>query len=356
MPMKILVDDKIPYIKGEIEQIADEVLYLSASDFTPEVVHDADAMVIRTRTRCGRALLQGSRVKFIVTATIGFDHIDTVYCQECGIAWANCPGCNANSVAQYIHSALLLLKKNRSLDFKAITLGIVGVGHVGKKIAEVGKFLGMKVLLCDPPRADIEEPENQEEKERSKKINKPKKFSKLSELAASCDIITFHTPLVRQGKYPTFHLANQDFFTSLQCRPIIINTSRGEVIDTSALIYALQNYQVRDAIIDVWENEPYISLPLLERVYLGTSHIAGYSADGKAMATEMALNALCEYFHIQKKFKITLPALEKAADPIWDEDEAQLYLYNPVNDSNALKRHPEDFEKLRSNYPLRREF
>lgn len=354
--MKILVDNKIPYIKGEIEQIADEVLYLSASDFTPEAVHDADAMVIRTRTRCGRALLQGSRVKFIVTATIGFDHIDTAYCQESGITWANCPGCNASSVMQYIHSALILLKNNRSLDFKTTTLGVVGVGHVGKKIVELGKKLGMKVMLCDPPRADIEEPESQEEKDKTKKEKKPKKFSKLSDLAASCDIITFHTPLVRQGKYPTFHLANQDFFTSLECRPIIINTSRGEVVDTAALIYALQNYQIRDAVIDVWENEPYISLPLLERVYLGTPHIAGYSADGKAMATEMALNALCSYFHIQKKFKITPPALEKPADAKMEEEEMQLYLYNPLNDSNALKRHPEEFEKLRSEYPLRREF
>lgn len=354
--MKVVVDKNIPFIKGEIEKIADEVVYLPAGDINSEAVHDADALVIRTRTRCGRPLLQGSRVKYIVTATIGFDHIDTSYCLDSGIAWTNCPGCNSGSVEQYIYSALILLKNNRGLDFTASTVGVVGVGHVGKKVVALCKKLGMKVLQCDPPRADVEEPEATDEREKLKKSNKPKVFSSFKEIVEKCDIITFHTPLVKQGKYSTYHLANQDFFTRLQCRPVIINTSRGEVIDTNSLLYALTNYQVRDAVIDVWENEPYISLPLLERIYLGTPHIAGYSADGKAQAAEMALNALCRFFQIKQTFKIVPPNLKKPVNPKWGEEEKQLYLYNPLEDSNALKRHPEDFEALRSNYRLRREF
>lgn len=335
--MKVIIDNKIPYIKGVIETLADEVVYLPGSEMTADAVKDADALIIRTRTHCNRALLQGSRVKFIGTATIGFDHIDTAYCDEAGIVWRNCPGCNAGAVEQYVHSALLLLHKERGLDLSKATLGVVGVGHVGSRIVKMAESLGMRVLKNDPPRADKGE----------------EGFVGMGEIVRSCDVITFHTPLVRDGNYKTFHLADAEFFASLRNTPYIINTSRGEVVDTQALLSAFSGKRVSDAVIDVWENEPNINQELLHRVILGTPHIAGYSADGKANATRMVLESFCEFFHLQPKFKIELPAVEPVSD--LDADACQLHKYNPLVDTEALKSHPELFEHLRGDYSLRRE-
>ena len=336
--MKVVIDHKIPYIKEAIEKIADEVVYLPGNAFTPEAVKDADALIVRTRTRCNRELLEGSQVKFIATATIGYDHIDTAYCQEAGITWTNCPGCNASSVAQYLHTSLLLLQQERGLSLSHSTLGVVGVGHVGTLVAEVGRRLGMRVLLCDPPRAERGE----------------QGFLPLEALMREADVLTFHTPLVREGRYPTLHMADEAFFHALARKPIIINTSRGEVVDGQALLRALDEGRVREAIIDVWENEPDIDLRLLERVYLGTPHVAGYSADGKANATRMSLEALCRFFHIDAEFEVLPPELPSMSySP--DEEEAFLQRYNPLHDSERLKAAPDKFEWLRGNYPLRRE-
>ncbi len=336
--MKVIVDNKIPYIQEAVEQIADEVVYLPGSDFTARDVRDADALVIRTRTRCDRALLEGSKVKFIATATIGFDHIDVDYCREAGIVWQNCPGCNAGSVEQYLHSVLLLLKHRKGIKLEDTCLGIVGVGHVGSRIERMARSLGLRVLLNDPPRADRGEAG----------------FVDLSVLARECDVITFHTPLNRSGKYKTFHLADMDFFAGLRRKPFIVNTSRGEVIETSALLDALKTGKINDAVIDTWENEPDIHPELLQKVFLGTPHIAGYSADGKSNATRMALEALCRFFHIQADFEIVPPALPPMAYSS-DQEKAFLQVYDPTRDSDALKRHPEEFEHLRGDYPLRRE-
>lgn len=333
--MKVVVDDKIPYIREAVGRLADEVLFLPGASIAPADVRDADALIVRTRTRCDRQLLAGSRVQFIATATIGFDHIDTDYCREAGIAWSNCPGCNAGSVAQYLRSSLLLLRQERGLQLSASTLGVVGVGHVGTLVCEVGRSLGMSVLCCDPPRADRGE----------------KGFLPLDELAERCDVITFHTPLYREGKYRTLHMADRRFFSSLGRVPIIINTSRGEVVDTGALLEALDNGRVSGAVIDVWENEPHINRTLLDRAFLATPHIAGYSADGKANATRMSLEALCRHFGIVgETFSITPPPLPPGTDP-----DNPLSLYDPRRDSQALKSAPDTFEQLRGNYPLRRE-
>lgn len=336
--MKVIIDNKIPYIKGVIEQMADEVIYLPGQDFTPDIVRDADALITRTRTRCNRELLEGSRVRFIGTATIGFDHIDTEYCREAGITWSNCPGCNAGAVEQYIHSVLLLLKNERHVDLSHSCIGIVGVGHVGSRIRQLAERLGMKVLLNDPPRAEQGE----------------KGFISLQTLAEECDIITLHTPLIKEGLHPTFHLANDDFFQSLKKQPYLINTSRGEVVDTEAILRALDCKQIAGAVIDVWENEPHINLDLLHRVFIGTPHIAGYSADGKANATRMVLEAFCRFFGIQKEFSISLPPYKHIP---YSADEAirQIQMYNPHRDYDMLQAHPEQFEQLRGDYPLRRE-
>ena len=336
--MKVIVDNKIPYIAGEIEKIADEVVYLPGDAFTKEDVKEADALVVRTRTHCNRDLLEGSKVKFIVTATIGFDHIDTDYCREAEIAWTNCPGCNAGSVEQYIHSVLLLLKREKGLKFEEATLGIVGVGHVGSRVKRMAESLGMKVLLNDPPRADRGE----------------KGFVDLTEIAEKCDVITFHTPLYIEGQYRTYHLADEDFLFSLKRTPYIINSSRGEVVDTASLLASLASGKVQDAVIDTWEYEPEISRELLEVAFLATPHIAGYSADGKANATRMSLEALARFFGLEAAFSVVPP---EVSDMLFSDDPEEAYLqaYNPMRDSEWLKASPRKFEWFRGNYPLRRE-
>lgn len=338
--MKIIVDNKIPYIKEAVEKIADEVIYVPGKDFTSELVKDADALIIRTRTHCNRELLEGSKVKFIATATIGFDHIDTEYCRQAGIEWANAPGCNSASVAQYIQSSLVLLRQTLGIPFKEMTIGIIGVGNVGSKVAKVCRKFGMRVLLNDLPR---------EEKEGNAG------FVPLETIARECNIITFHVPLYKEGKYKTYHLADETFFRSLKRTPIIMNTSRGEVIETQALRGAINSRLITDAVIDVWEHEPEIDLQLLEKVFIGTPHIAGYSADGKANATRMALDALCKHFDIKANYEITPPPPINTLIKASTYEEALLEIYNPIRDSDALKSHPELFEQLRGDYPLRRE-
>ena len=335
--MKVIIDHKIPYIKEAISRIADEVVFLPGNAFTKEEVKDADALIVRTRTVCNRELLEGSQVKFIATATIGYDHIDTEYCRKAGITWTNCPGCNAGSVEQYVHSVLLLLKREKGLDLKKSTIGIVGVGHVGSRVKRMAEGLGMKVLLNDPPRAEQGE----------------SGFVDLETIARECDVITFHTPLSREGKYATFHLVNDEFLLSLKRTPYIVNSSRGEVVDTDALLAALATGKVRDVVIDTWENEPDINQELLDAAFLATPHIAGYSADGKANATRMSLEALCRFFHIEATFDIIPEKVDIHFST--DKEEAFLQAYNPKRDSEWLKESPQKFEWFRGNYPIRRE-
>ncbi len=338
--MKIIVDDKIPYIKEALETLTNEVVYAPGKSFTPELVSDADVLIVRTRTQCNRALLENSKVKFIATATIGFDHIDTAYCKEAGIEWTNAPGCNADSVAQYIESTLILLKLTEGRKLEEMTMGIVGVGNVGKRIAKVAESRGMRVLLNDPPRQDTEAGND---------------FCSLQTIANECDIITFHTPLNRDGKYKTFHLADDAFFASLKRKPYIINTSRGEVIETAALLNALNEGTIAQAVIDVWENEPDINIDLLKQVMIGTPHIAGYSADGKANATRMSLDAICRFFKIKANYQVLAPAPNPGVIEAASLDEALLKMYDPRTDSAMLRLTPQRFEELRGNYPLRRE-
>ncbi len=345
--MKIVVDDKIPFIREAMAQIADQVVYRPGRDICPDDLKDADALVIRTRTRCDASLLQGSKVSFIATATIGYDHLDTDYLKQAHIAWTNCPGCNASSVGQYLRSCLLLLEKEKGCDLSQTTVGLVGVGHVGHAVIEAIRPLGVRILLNDPPQAEA-----------LLQSGKPATaFLSLEELQARCDIISFHTPLILSGTHPTFHLADEKFFKALRRKPVIINTSRGAVIDNADLLQALQRGCIKDAIIDTWENEPDINLELLHHIYIGTPHIAGYSADGKANATRMALTALCRHFQIPATFQIHAPKLPRKAIPRPDapEKELALELYNPHADSLKLKAHPDQFEELRGNYPLRRE-
>lgn len=338
--MKIVVDDKIPYIRETICQLADEVVFLSGAAITAADVKEADVLVVRTRTHCNQQLLEGSKVQLVVTATIGYDHIDTHWLDKAGIRWTNCPGCNSGSVAQYVECSLLLLEQQKKLPLRQSTIGIVGCGHVGSKVKAVAERLGMHVLVCDPPL----------QKANSQKLT-ANSYVSLDEIERRCDVITFHVPLTREGRYATWHLADDAFFRRLSRVPYIINTSRGEVVDNKALLKALEEGRVRDAVIDVWENEPHPDAALLEKVFIGTPHIAGYSADGKVNADNMVVDAICQQFGLPHPEPIVPPTLPSDIHLTG----SPLDLYNPMDDSRKLKTEPSFFEQLRNNYPLRRE-
>ncbi len=376
--MRIVIDNKIPFIKGYAEQLG-ETVYLPGAEIGPDDVREADALIIRTRTRCNRHLLEGSQVKFIATATIGYDHIDTEYLKEAGIAWTNCPGCNASSVAQYVETSLLLLALHGCWDssrrfsaatapvhpedldrsvFHRLTLGIVGVGHVGNQVKKMAERLGFqRILLCDPPRAERENKQKEKGEEGSETT-----FVTLDEIAQQADVITFHTPLTHQPTpHPTFHLAGDAFLRRVKRSAVIFNSSRGEVVDTTALKQALKEGRLRAAVVDTWENEPHIDLELLQAAFIATPHIAGYSADGKANGTRMALQAVAKHFglDVQPFENVVPPTLPEGFSYLTEDDSynfcPELRLYNPLRDSLALKQHPYAFEKLRGDYPLRRE-
>lgn len=338
---KIVIDDKIPYIKETISKLTNRAVYIPGNMIGNDDIRDADALIIRTRTHCDARLLKGSNVKFVATATIGYDHIDTNFMEQAGIKWINCPGCNASSVAQYIDAVLTLIKTEKHIDIQKQTIGIVGCGHVGRKVVEVARRKGMNILVCDPPRSDAEG---------------EKGFVSMEQIAKEADIITFHVPLTKEGRYPTYHLANETLFDNLSKRPIIINSSRGAVVDNEALLYAINYNKVKDAVIDTWENEPNINKELLKRVWIGTPHIAGYSADGKTNADNMVISALCEFFSLPKQPAICPPEIPNADLCPKNEDERTLFFYNPIPESNKLKLEPEKFEWFRNNYPLRREY
>ena len=336
--MKIVIDDRIPYIRGAAERLG-RAVYLPGAAIGPDDVRDADALIVRTRTRCDRRLLEGSRVQFVATATIGFDHLDTAWLARAGIAWANCPGCNAASVAQYVESSLILLRRAGLLPAAGGVVGVVGVGHVGTKVAAAARALGFDVLPCDPPRHERE----------------GGTFYALDQLAERADVVTFHTPLTFDGPHPTFHLADEAFFARLRHRPVVMNSGRGEAVDTQALLAALDDGRVRAAVIDTWENEPHIDRRLLDRAFIATPHVAGYSADGKATGTRMALEAVARHFGLPDRFDIRPPRLPEGLVPAADPLDRKLQLYNPLDDTRRLKAAPESFEQLRGNYPLRRE-
>lgn len=337
--MKVVIDDKIPYIKEAAERLFTEVVFIAGNEINASVVKDADAMIIRTRTHCDKTLLEGSAVKYIATATIGYDHIDTEYLAQKHIGWTNCPGCNASSVAQYVESCMLLLEREKLLDSGAV-VGIVGVGHVGRQVAQRLQHLGYHILYNDPPRQHREQ---------------SSEFCDLGTIAEMSDVITFHTPLTQCGEYKTYHLADSAFFSRLKKKPVIINAARGGVVEEKALYDAYQERKIRCYILDTWENEPKISSTLLHDAFIATPHVAGYSADGKSNASQMALTAVCKFFGLKPDFTILPPPLPREIVPANDEVERKLQLYNPLNDSEALKSHPEKFEYLRGNYPLRRE-
>ena len=348
--MKIVCDNKIPFLRGVLEPYAD-VVYLPGKETTAEVVRDADALITRTRTKCNEALLKGSQVQVIATATIGFDHIDTAWCDRNGIFWDNAPGCNSGSVQQYIASVLVTLAQKYGFSLADKTLGVVGVGHVGRKVARIAELLGMKVLLNDPPRARAEGPE---------------KFVSLDDLMERADIVTLHVPLTREGEDATWHLFDAARIGRLRPDQFLFNSSRGPVVDNAALKAALKAGTLRGAVLDVWENEPDIDRELMGLLEYSTPHIAGYSADGKANGTTMSVRTVASVLGLPLRdwtaSGVPAPAqpLSFSIDAAGKTDaqvlaEAILYTYDVQRDTDALRAAPELFEKLRGDYPVRRE-
>lgn len=348
--MKIVADDKIPFLKGVLEPCVDEVIYMPGAAITKTDVTNADALIVRTRTACNAQLLEGTTVKMVATATIGTDHFDIPWLEQAGIEWCNAPGCNSGSVRQYIGSVLSLLIKE-GFDPRKTTLGVVGVGMVGSKVAQIARALGFRVLLNDPPR-QRREPEVE--------------FVCLETILQQSDIVTFHTPLQTEGMDSTWHLFNEDSLKLLKRGAIIINSSRGEVTSTEALLKALTAGIISRVVLDVWEEEPHISKELLEKVWVGTPHIAGYSADGKANGTAMSVQAISRRFNLglDSWIPVSVPEPEQTVITIDCNGlktcqvaaEAILKTYNVMDDWARLKASPETFEKQRGDYPLRREF
>ncbi len=347
--IRIVADDKIPFLKGVLEPFAD-VRYVPGSKISRDMLLNTDALLIRTRTKCTPSLLEGTAVKFIATATIGYDHIDVKYCEDQNIFWTNAPGCNSSSVQQYMAAALLKISGGTGYSLKEKTIGIVGVGNVGSKIERFARIMGLNVILCDPPRA-------------RKEANNA--FSPLEELLGKSDFVSLHVPLNLTGEDKTWHLIDQTTIRLMKDGAWLFNTSRGEVAETGALKNALLN-KLSGAVIDVWENEPDIDSELHKASFIATPHIAGYSTDGKANGTAMSVNALSKFFN--------LPAANWYPDDVpnpsnplimidgkgkSDEDivrECIFHTYDNEADDKKLRAKPSDFERLRGDYPLRREF
>ena len=322
--MRVIIDKDIPFL-NEVFPLDIEVLHLAPEEITSQTVRDADALFVRTRTRIDKELLEGSRVRFVATATIGFDHIDQDFCRQAGIHWVSCPGCNAQAVCDYVEEAIAT-SPPRLIASSPLTIGIVGYGHVGKLVAQMAQRRGYKVLLSDPPLG----------------IGAP-----LTDIASQCDVLTFHTPLTFDGEYPTYHLCDENILRLCKPGTLIINAARGGIIDEHALLSCLSPLASSPhrliASIDCWEGEPNLNQELLKHVDLASFHIAGYSIQGKMNASEMCLRAFCEFF------SLPILSINKKVVPL-QGDSAPGWLKRI---SAQLKAAPEHFEQLRKNYPLR---
>lgn len=276
--MKIVADENIPY-SAEAFSCFGSVTRLPASAIDRLALQDAEILLVRSVTRVDQELLEDSPIQFVGTATIGVDHVDRAWLQDNNIAFSSAPGCNANSVSEWFTAAVLEYAVARNIDLREKTLGIVGVGNVGNRVEAKARALGMEVLLNDPPRAEREGGEA---------------FVDLETLLAGSDIVALHVPLERNGAHPTYRLADASFFEKLQEGALLLNSSRGDVVEEAALLQALSTGRLGDAILDVWETEPAISKETLQAAFLATPHIAGYSFDGKVAGTAMIQHACCK--------------------------------------------------------------
>lgn len=341
--MKIVADKHIPFLEGVFEPYA-EVVYIDGRQINHDDVLDADALIIRTRTKCNADLLDGTKVQLISTATIGTDHIDLDYCARHGIEVHNAEGCNAGGVMQYVFSALYGVAARKNIKLDGANFGIIGVGHVGSKVEHMARYLGFNVLRCDPPRAAAEGEEG---------------FCSLEYLLANSQIVTMHTPL----DDTTRGMADEEFFMLMQPGAIFINASRGEVMNEDALKAAYP--KLGAAIIDTWNNEPDVDEDLIELVDVATPHIAGYSFQGKQNGTASAVQSVAHHFGIEELYDYypenDIPDHEPKLLDLKDKKQGEIaavfqYNYPIFTDDFRFRMEPGNFEKMRSNYQYRREF
>ena len=355
--MKIVADANIPFVEECFSSIAD-VAVVPGREIGRDITAGADVLVVRSITKVDEGLLSGGSVKFVATATIGTEHVDRQYLADAGIGFASAPGCNANSVAEYIVAALLALGKKHRFTLEGKSIGIVGVGNVGSRVEAKIHALGMKPVLNDPPLG---------------RQTGEKKYIPLDALMG-CDFVTLHTPLTFEGIDKTFHLADEKFFGAMKAGAFFINTARGGVADTAAIKNALASGRLAGVVLDVWENEPNVDADLILKADLSTPHIAGYSFDGKVAGLMMVYRAVCEHFglEVQRDADDFLPAPEvpeikvneRAADEqtIIHDTVQQVYVINRDDfNTREILLVPEAerggfFDDLRKNYPVRREF
>lgn len=352
--MRIVVDENIPFSEAFFAGYAD-ITRLPGRTLQNQHLQQADALLVRSITAVNEALLAGTPVAFVGSATIGTDHCDLNYLQQAGIGFSNAPGCNAQGVAEYVVAALLAIQQQRGCDkLQDKTVGIIGAGNVGTAVAACLDVLGIQYCLNDPFKAQQDATGD---------------YVTLSK-ALSCDIVTFHVPLTREGDYPTYHLLNAESMQQLKSDVIVINSSRGAVIDNKALCDFLKAHAAADAVLDVWEGEPAIDFEVLDYVSLATPHIAGYSFDGKVRGTHMIYQAFCRHFGLAETVTMSgLPAPDVKYVRL-NEDCSDLSLlqaavrqsYDIYQDDNLLrqiKRQADPkryFDQLRKQYRVRREF
>ena len=355
--MRIVADENIPLVREAFADLGN-VVTLPGREMTPGTVHSADVLLVRSITRVDVNLLKGSRVRFVATATIGTDHVDLEYLARRGIGFAAAPGSNAESVAEYVTAALFHLSRKMGCSCDRHTVGIVGVGNVGSRVARNCGALGMKVLLNDPPK----------QRETGSAEYLP------IDALLEADVLTFHVPLTRDGADRTWHLADAGFIERMRHGSVLINTSRGAVVDGNALLDALEGRQLNAAVLDVWEGEPKVSAPLLEAAAIGTPHIAGYSYDGKIRGTEMIRDAACRFFGIDSPWdprdlmapaplqRLYIRTVGMSRHEI--VAEAVTSCYDITRDDRMMRgmltlaeaERPAQFDRLRRIYPVRREF
>ena len=343
MRPKVVADAAIPFLEGALNDYAD-LTFKKGSEITSEDVHSADALFVRTRTKCNKELLYGSSIKLVATATIGHDHIDLDFCKKNGIEVATAAGCNARGVLQYVMSALAGLSVKDGWTPQDKTLGVIGVGNVGSLVAAYAKHFGFNVLCCDPPKQDA---------------NNTLNYISLGQLLPQCDIITVHVPLTREGKYKTSDMADDFFFANMKQGAVFINSSRGEVISDEALISALKNRHISRAVIDTWNHEPAINKELLNLATYATPHIAGYSLQGKASGTAAVVRALDRHFGLplEEWYPSEVTPTQPNTDITCDELLKTIRLYHDIEkETNILKTKPQFFENYRETYNYRTEY
>jgi len=342
----IAVDEDIPFAAEAFAHFGD-VRALPARGITAVALRDAEALVVRSVTRVSAELLEGSRMRFIGTATAGVDHVDLPYLKQQGIAFADALGANANAVAEYVVAALLNLRDSGDLDLSRSTLGIVGFGHVGRKVARYAAALGLRIVVNDPPLA----------RSTCELLYRP------IEEIFDCDVVTLHVPLERGGTDPTYHLVDDTFLAAMKPGAFLINTSRGAVGDTAALRRTLDAGRLGGLVMDVWENEPAIDAELAETCRIATAHIAGHTLDAKIAAVEKLVKA---FTTLQKTNAHRVGPEECGADPLPCDSlsSAVRGAFDIVGADHRLRQtlglpgpsRAVAFDTLRAGWPVRREF